>query len=96
MARKSKTLEQQCNFYNCEDFVSDVMLYHYNCGNKAGMVEDYKELSKEARQIAVQQILSQVTLTSRLFYRTSLHVLCSISQTNPHSHGWGFLLTNTD
>lgn len=56
MARKSKTLEQQCKFYNCEDFVSDVMLYHYNCGNKAGMVEDYKELSKEARQIAVQQI----------------------------------------
>lgn len=56
MARKGKTLAQQCKFYNCEDFVSDVMLYHYNCGNKAGMVEDYKELSKEARQIAVQQI----------------------------------------
>ncbi|MEI3053830.1 MAG: hypothetical protein V8T35_10935 [Prevotella sp.] len=56
MARKGKTLAQQCKFYNCEDFVSDVMLYHYNCGNKAGMVEDYKELNKEARQIAVQQI----------------------------------------
>lgn len=56
MARKSKTLEQQCKFYNCENFVSDVMLYHYNCGNKAGMVEDYKELNKEARQIVVQQI----------------------------------------
>ena len=56
MARKSKTLEQQCKFYNCEDFVSDVMLYHYNCGNKAGMVEDYKELSKEARLIVVQKI----------------------------------------
>ena len=56
MARKGKTLAQQCKFYNCENFVSDVMLYHYNCGNKAGMVEDYKELNKEARQIAVQQI----------------------------------------
>lgn len=56
MARKNKTLEQQCKFYNCENFVSDVMLYHYNCGNKAGMVEDYKELNKEARQIVVQQI----------------------------------------
>lgn len=56
MARKGKTLAQQCKFYNCEDFVSDVMLYHYDCGNKAGMAEDYKELSKEARQIAVQQI----------------------------------------
>lgn len=56
MARKSKTLEQQCKFYNCENFVSDVMLYHYNCGNKAGMVEDYKELNKEARQFVVQQI----------------------------------------
>lgn len=56
MARKSKTLEQQCKFYNCENFVSDMMLYHYNCGNKAGMVEDYKELNKEARQIVVQQI----------------------------------------
>lgn len=56
MARKGKTLAHQCKFYNCEDFVSDVMLYHYNCGNKAGMVEDYKELNKEARQIAVQQI----------------------------------------
>lgn len=56
MARKSKTLEQQCKFYNCENFVSDVMLYHYNCGNKAGMVEDYKELNKETRQIVVQQI----------------------------------------
>lgn len=32
------------------------MLYHYNCGNKKGMVEDYKELNMEARQIAVQQI----------------------------------------
>ena len=56
MARKGKTLAQQCKFYKCEDFVADEMLYHYNCGNKAGMVEDYKELNKEARQIAVQQI----------------------------------------
>lgn len=32
MARKGKTLEQQCKYYNCEDFVRDVMLYHYNCG----------------------------------------------------------------
>lgn len=56
MARKGKTLAQQCKFYNCEDFVYDVMLYHYECGNKAGMVEDYKELNKEARQIVVQQI----------------------------------------
>ena len=56
MARKGKTLEQQCKFYGCDDFVSDVMLYHYHCGNKKGMVEDYKELNKEARQIVVQQI----------------------------------------
>lgn len=56
MARKGKTPEQQCKYYNCEDFVRDVMLYHYNCGNKEGMVEDYKELNKEARQIVVQQI----------------------------------------
>lgn len=56
MARKGKTLAQQCKFYGCEDFVYDVMLYHYECGNKKGMVEDYKELNKEARQIAVQQI----------------------------------------
>lgn len=56
MARKGKTLAQQCKFYDCEDFVCDVMLYHYNCGNKKGMVEDYKELNKEAREIVVQQI----------------------------------------
>ena len=56
MARKGKTLAQQCKFYNCEDFVADVMLYHYHCGNKKGMVEDYKELNKEERQIVVQQI----------------------------------------
>lgn len=56
MARKGKTLEQQCKYYNCKDFVCDVMLYHYNCGNKKDMVEDYKELNMEARQIAVQQI----------------------------------------
>ena len=56
MARKGKTLSQQCKFYNCEDFVADVMLYHYHCGNKKGMVEDYKELNNEARQIVVQQI----------------------------------------
>ena len=56
MARKGKTLAQQCKFYGCEDFVCDVMLYHYNCGNKKGMVEDYKELNKEAREIVVQQI----------------------------------------
>lgn len=54
--RRGKTLSQQCCYYNCEDFVDDVMLYHYNCGNKKCMVEDYKELNKEARQIAVQQI----------------------------------------
>ena len=59
MARKGKTLAQQCKFYNCEDFVDDVMLYHYSCGNKKDMVEDYKELNKEARQIAVQQIFEQ-------------------------------------
>lgn len=57
MARKGKTLSQQCKFYNCEDFVHDVMLYHYHCGNKKGMVEDYKELNKEARKIVVQQII---------------------------------------
>ena len=62
MARKGKTLAQQCKFYNCEDFVSDVMLYHYNCGNKKGMVEDYKELNKEARQIVVQQIFESLYL----------------------------------
>ena len=56
MARKGKTLAQQCKFYNCEDFVADVMLYHYHCGNKKGMVEDYKELNNDARQIVVQQI----------------------------------------
>ncbi len=56
MARKGKTLAQQCKFYDCEDFVCDVMLYHYNCGNKKGMVEDYKELNKEAREIVYQQI----------------------------------------
>lgn len=56
MSRKGKTLALQCKFYDCEDFVSDVMLYHYNCGNKKGMVEDYKELNKEARQIVVQNI----------------------------------------
>ena len=66
MARKGKTLAQQCKFYNCEDFVSDVMLYHYNCGNKAGMVEDYKELNKEARQIAVQQIFELIDQPSVL------------------------------
>nr|DAH28667.1 MAG TPA: hypothetical protein [Caudoviricetes sp.] len=54
--RRGKTLSQQCWYYNCENFLDDVMLYHYNCGNKKGMVEDYKELNKEARQIAVQQI----------------------------------------
>lgn len=62
MARKGKTLAQQCKFYDCEDFVSDVMLYHYNCGNKKGMVEDYKELNKEARQIVVQQIFESLYL----------------------------------
>lgn len=56
MARKGKTLAQQCKLYDCEDFVCDVMLYHYNCGNKKGMVEDYKDLNKEAREIVVQQI----------------------------------------
>ena len=62
MARKGKTLAQQCKFYDCEDFVSDVMLYHYNCGNKAGMVEDYKKLNKEAREIVVQQIFESIYL----------------------------------
>lgn len=62
MSRKGKTLAQQCKFYDCEDFVSDVMLYHYNCGNKKGMVEDYKELNKEARQIVVQNIFESIYL----------------------------------
>ena len=64
MARKGKTLAQQCKFYDCENFVSDVMLYHYNCGNKKGMVEDYKELNKEARQIVVQQIFESCYLNA--------------------------------
>lgn len=66
MARKGKTLAQQCKFYNCEDFVDEVMMYHYNCGNKKGMVEDYKELNKEARQIAVQQIFELIDQPSVL------------------------------
>lgn len=66
MARKGKTLAQQCKFYNCEDFVYEVMLYHYHCGNKKGMVEDYKELNKEARQIAVQQIFELIDQPSVL------------------------------
>ena len=66
MARKGKTLAQQCKFYGCNDFVSDVMLYHYHCGNKKGMVEDYKELNKEARQIAVQQIFELIDQPSVL------------------------------
>lgn len=60
MARKGKTLEQQCKYYNCDDFVRDVMLYHYICGNKKGMVEDYKELNMKARQIVVQQVFEYV------------------------------------
>ena len=66
MARKGKTLEQQCKFYGCENFVTDVMLYHYYCGNKKGMVEDYKELNKDERQIAVQQIFELIDQPSVL------------------------------
>lgn len=66
MARKGKTLAQQCKFYGSENFVADVMLYHYYCGNKKGMVEDYKELNKEARQIAVQQIFELIDQPSVL------------------------------
>lgn len=66
MARKGKALEQQCKFYGCENFVEDVMLYHYYCGNKKGMVEDYKELNKEARQIVVQQIFELIDQPSVL------------------------------
>ena len=66
MERKGKTLAQQCKFYGCENFVADVMLYHYYCGNKKGMVEDYKELNKYERQIAVQQIFELIDQPSVL------------------------------
>ncbi len=56
MARKGKTIEQQCKYYDCEDFISEVMLYHYECGNKKDMLDDYRELCKDAKQIVVQQL----------------------------------------
>lgn len=56
MARRGKTLQQQCKYYNCDDFVSDVMMYHFNCGNKKDMVDDYKELCKEAKQEAIHRL----------------------------------------
>lgn len=81
MSRKGKTLAQQCKFYDCENFVSDVMLYHYNCGNKKGMVEDYKELNKEARQIVVQQIL--VKLPQRAICSTGHHYASYVRLAKP-------------
>lgn len=56
MARRGKTLEQQCKYYDCENFLTDVMIYHYDCGNSDGMLDDYRELCKDAKQSVVRDL----------------------------------------
>ena len=56
MARRGKTLEQQCKYYDCENFLTDVMLYHYERGHPGEMLDDYRELCKDAKQSVVRNL----------------------------------------
>lgn len=56
MARRSKTLEQQCKYYECDNFTTAVLLGDYYNGQRKQMVEHYKELNIDSRKSVIAEL----------------------------------------
>lgn len=56
MARRSKTLEQQCKYYECDNFTIEVLLEDYYNGQRKQMVEHYKELNIDSRKSVIAEL----------------------------------------
>lgn len=56
MARRSKTLEQQCKYYECDNFTTDILLNDYYNGQRRQMVEHYKELNIDSRKSVIAEL----------------------------------------
>ena len=56
MARRSKTLEEQCKYYECDNFTTEVLLKDYYNGQRKQMVEHYKELNIDSRKSVIAEL----------------------------------------
>ena len=56
MARRSKTLEEQCKYYECDNFTTDILLNDYYNGQRKQMVEHYKELNIDSRKSVIAEL----------------------------------------
>ena len=56
MARRSKTLEEQCKYYECDNFNTEVLLEDYYNGQRKQMVEHYKELNIDSRKSVIAEL----------------------------------------
>ena len=56
MARRSKTLEEQCKYYECDNFTTDILLNDYYNGQIKQMVEHYKELNIDSRKSVIAEL----------------------------------------
>lgn len=56
MARRSKTLEEQCKYYECDNFTTDILLNDYYNGQGKQMVEHYKELNIDSRKSVIAEL----------------------------------------
>ena len=48
MARRSKTLEEQCKYYECDNFTTEVLLEDYYNGQRKQMVSAQPEQRRRA------------------------------------------------
>ena len=58
MARRSKTLEEQCKYYECDNFTTDILLNDYYNGQRKQMVEHYKELNIDSRKSVIAELFA--------------------------------------
>lgn len=54
--RRSKTLEEQCKYYECDNFTTEVLLEDYYNGQRKQMVEHYKELNIDSRKSVIAEL----------------------------------------
>lgn len=54
--RRSKTLEEQCKYYECDNFTTDILLNDYYNGQRKQMVEHYKELNIDSRKSVIAEL----------------------------------------
>lgn len=54
--RRSKTLEEQCKYYEGDNFTTEVLLEDYYNGQRKQMVEHYKELNIDSRKSVIAEL----------------------------------------